>query len=564
MNPKRILIIGGYGSFGARLVQLLKDDARLSLIIAGRDLGKAERFCASLKGAAAVLTPQIFVRGKDGQARLRELGTDLVIDASGPFQAYGTASDDDAYQLPRECIACGTNYVDLADDAAFVEGIAALNEAARKAGVFVLSGLSTCPALTSAIVRALTHDFARVDDVSGGIAPSPYVVMGQNVLRAIASYAGKPVTLWRNGRRDAAPALLSHRRFAIAPPGSVPMPPMRFSLVDVPDLRTMPLVAPSIRHVWFGASIRQRFQHAGIVALSRLVRLGIFKSLRRFVPLMMRVQRRLRWGEHRGGMVVEARGIDAHGAEKVRSFHLLAEGESGPFVPVTAAAALIGRLCDNAPPLPGARAASAELALPDFMPFFTRLGIRTGMRMNSLPASPLYQRILGEAWASRPPEWRAMHDVTQSMTASGKANVQRGKNLLARFVAFIMGFPPAHDLVDVRVRFDVKNGVEKWTRDFGASKFSSTQEEGQGARRHLVIERFGPLAFAMALEVQGSRVQLVPQGWRAFGIPMPRFLAPRVTAHEDVKASRFVFFVRITHPICGLIVQYDGWLKPEP
>lgn len=219
MNPKRILIVGGYGSFGARLVTLLKDDTRLSLIVAGRDLRKAEQFCASLKGVAAILTPQRFVRGRDGEAHLKELAPDLVIDASGPFQAYGKEAGSDPYQLPRAAIACGINYLDLADDAAFVEGIAALDAIARKAQLFVLSGLSTCPALTSAIVRVLASGFARIDEVAGGIAPSPFVDMGRNVLHAIASYAGKPVVLWRDGKKASAPALLSHRCYAIAPPG---------------------------------------------------------------------------------------------------------------------------------------------------------------------------------------------------------------------------------------------------------------------------------------------------------------------------------------------------------
>ena len=35
----------------------------------------------------------------------------------------------------------------------------------------------------------------RVDAIAGGIAPSPYAGLGPNVIRAIAGYAGKPVTL---------------------------------------------------------------------------------------------------------------------------------------------------------------------------------------------------------------------------------------------------------------------------------------------------------------------------------------------------------------------------------
>jgi hypothetical protein len=36
MNATRILILGGYGTFGGRIVELLQDEERLSLIVAGR------------------------------------------------------------------------------------------------------------------------------------------------------------------------------------------------------------------------------------------------------------------------------------------------------------------------------------------------------------------------------------------------------------------------------------------------------------------------------------------------------------------------------------------------
>jgi NAD(P)-dependent dehydrogenase (short-subunit alcohol dehydrogenase family) len=44
----KILILGGYGTFGGRLAQLLADEARLTVVIAGRSRAKAEAFCAGL------------------------------------------------------------------------------------------------------------------------------------------------------------------------------------------------------------------------------------------------------------------------------------------------------------------------------------------------------------------------------------------------------------------------------------------------------------------------------------------------------------------------------------
>jgi hypothetical protein len=51
--------------------------------------------------------------------------------------------------------------------------------------------------------------------------------------------------------------------------------------------------------------------------------------------------------------------------------------------------------------------------------------------------------------------------------------------------------------------------------------------------------------------------------WRAFGMPLPKFLGPCSTAYEAVEDGRFRFHVEIGHPWTGLIVRYRGWLVPK-
>ena len=74
----------------------------------------------------------------------------IIVDASGPFQIYG-----DPYALVRAAIAQGIDYLDLADGSDFVKGIAQFDALARGRGVFVLSGVSSFPVLTAAVVRRL-------------------------------------------------------------------------------------------------------------------------------------------------------------------------------------------------------------------------------------------------------------------------------------------------------------------------------------------------------------------------------------------------------------------------
>src|SRR5690242_3434393 len=116
----KILILGGYGSFGGRLVQLLADEPRLTLIVAGRSATKAQAFCAGIV-AQARLVPMGFDRDSDVGALLEAAAPDVLVDASGPFQDYGA----DPYRVVRAALARGIHYLDLADGAAFVAGIGA-------------------------------------------------------------------------------------------------------------------------------------------------------------------------------------------------------------------------------------------------------------------------------------------------------------------------------------------------------------------------------------------------------------------------------------------------------
>ena len=272
----KVLILGGYGTFGGRLAQLLADEDRLTLVIAGRSHEKAAAFCAKLKPRATAM-PVGFDRDRAIAPQLREIAPDMVVDASGPFQSYGA----DTYRVVTAALALGINYLDLADGSDFVAGIAQFDADARARGLFVLAGVSSFPVLTAAVVRRLEGGMARVDTVTGGIAPSPYANVGLNVIRAIASYAGKPIKLMRDGRPGVGYALVETKRYTIAPPGCLPLRPIRLSLVDVPDLQVLPALWPGLRAVWLGAGPVPEIWHRALNALAFAVRLRLLPTLLR-------------------------------------------------------------------------------------------------------------------------------------------------------------------------------------------------------------------------------------------------------------------------------------------
>jgi len=556
----KILILGGYGTFGGRLAHLLAGEERLTLIIAGRSEFKARAFSTHLaRGARKV--PLAFDRDADVEGQISAAKPDLVVDATGPFQFYG----DDPYRVVKACISHGAHYLDLADGVEFVKGIEQFDEEAKARSLYVLSGVSSFPVLTAAVVRHLSRGLAQVTDIRGGIAPSPYAGVGLNVIRAIAGYAGKPVPLVRGGSRVSGYALTDSFRYTISPPGYAPLRNTRFSLVDVPDLYVLPQMWRELNSIWMGAGPVPAILHRMLSGLAWLVRLRLLPSLSPFARLFHFVTNVVRWGDHRGGMFVSVRGKRPTGELVERSWHLVAEGDDGPYIPSMAVEAIVRRSLNGTEPRAGARPCVDDLGLDDYESLFRARRICTGER-ESMPGTapqPLYRRILGSAWDSLQEPLKAVHGRIADLEAHGLARVDRGQGWLAAVMATAFGFPQASDSVPISVSFQSRGDGELWRRTFGGKSFSSFQTRGEGRSEGLLSERFGPFAFDMALVVDGRNLLFVVRRWSFLGLPLPAGLAPTGNSYEFAEDGRFHFHIEIAHPLSGLIVRYSGWLVPS-
>jgi Domain of unknown function (DUF4166)/Saccharopine dehydrogenase NADP binding domain len=544
----KVLILGGYGAFGGRLALLLAD-TDLHLLIAGRDLTRAQAFCAAFQGHA---DPVLADRASIAQT-LKTHRPDILIDASGPFQDYGPTP----YSVLQACIDTHTNHLDFADGAEFVAGVSQFDAQAKAAGIFALSGVSSFPVLTAAVLRemALSMDIA---EVTGGIAPSPHAGVGLNVLRAVLGYAGAPVPLVREGKPATGRGLAETRRHTVAPPGALPLASLLFSLVDVPDLRAIPTALPQIQSLWMGAGLVPEPLHRLLITLARLrATLGL-PALAPLAPLAYLVLNALKYGDHRGGMFIEATGT-RNGEPVTRSWHMLAEGDDGPFIP----SALIRRAAAGQPPAPGARSGIDALSLADYDTLFAGPAIITGWRDD--PTGPIYEQTLGPAFATLPAALQSLHRPGARSLWSGRATVQRGNSPVAALVALLFSFPAAGADIPVSVTFLTQpDGTETWGRNFDGRLMVSTQEAGRGRNQHLITERFGPFAFGLALVTDGPRLRIIPRRWTLFGLPLPRALMPRGDSYETERNGKFRFHVEIALPVVGPVVTYDGWLDPVP
>ena len=548
----KILVLGGYGVFGGRLAELLSDIPKVELLICGRNLPQAEMFCAAYKGQA-IARPLKLDRDEIAQA-LRIERPSLVVDASGPFQNYG----ESGYNVITACIAAGISYLDFADAADFVFGVSQFDEQAKAAGIFALSGVSSFPVLTAAVLREMAKTMDIIS-VEGGIAPSPYAGIGLNVMRAVVGYAGSPVKLQRGGTQSHGVGLAESRRFTIAVPGRMPLKNIHFSLVDVPDLQVVPPEHPTLTDIWMGAGPVPEVLHR---VLNLLAKARARYKLPTLVPLsrlFYTVLNLMKFGEHRGGMFVRARG--RHDDKIIeQSWHLLAEGDDGPYIPSMAIEAIIRKLLVGEQPHAGARPATHSLELSDYDQLFQGRSIFTGFR-HEKPSASLYQELLGTAFETLLPQVQALHGVSNARQWSGVADVRRGRGILAKIVSYIIGFPRSESDVPISVMFTPEGNGERWTRNFGGKIFSSHQSRGIGKNDYLLVERFGRISVALALVVERDRLFLIPRRWNCFGIPLPKLLLPTGRSFESEKDGKFNFDVEISMPILGLIVGYTGVLE---
>ncbi|HEX8302956.1 SDR family oxidoreductase [Sphingomonas sp.] len=532
----RILVIGGYGGFGARLVRRLLANGH-HILVAGRSGEKAAAFCAGLANAEPVVADRT---NGIGMALARER-PDLVIDAAGPFQGSG-------YTVPEACIAMRIPYLDLADSREFVTGIARLDREAAAASVPIVSGASSVPALSGAVVRALAPPGMPVRAIDIAISASNRAVAGPSVAAAILSYAGKPVKLWRGRRWTSATGWQELRRERFSVSGEAPL--LRWvALAEVPDLDLLPLGIPGHPAVTFRAGTELGFQMLALWLLSWPVRWGWIPSLRSAAPWLHRLQGlTARAGSDRSAMSVTIK------TDRVaRRWTLIASNGDGPEIPTLAAELLAEDMLAGRIP-PGARDAGHLLTLDRFEPLFARFSIRH--EITEWPVVPLYARAMGARFADLPARVREMHVVSGDGGAIGEGNVRRGRGP-AYLIGAVMGFPPSGDH-PLHVAFAEHAGKERWTRDFGGHRFSSElSQAGEG-----VAERFGPLRFVFDLPSDAEGLRMVLRGWTLFGVPMPRFLKPRIDAREWEEDGRFRFEVGVQMPLIGEVVRYRGYLAP--
>ena len=359
-----ILVLGGYGFFGSRICRELATDVGVRLLIGGRDGKRALSFACEL-GLDIDQAVTLDAEAPDLAAHLAELGINTVIHTAGPFQGQG-------YAVAEAAIAAGANYIDLADGRDFVAGIGRLDSAARARGVFVTSGASSLPALSSAVVDRYLPRFRQLESIRHGIG-SGARAPGLATMRGVFGYCGRPFERLEGGRWQTVWGWLQLRRYRFPDPVGTRL----LGNLDVPDLVLFPQRYPSVRTVTFQAGFAGALGHLFVWVAAWLTRLHLLPGLAAFASPLHAISGWLEpWISDKGGMYVSLEGIGQGGERLKLDWHLIAAQNHGPWIPCGASIALARKLASGSMLPHGAFPCMGQLSVADYLSALQNFDIR--------------------------------------------------------------------------------------------------------------------------------------------------------------------------------------------
>ena len=166
-------------------------------------------------------------------------------------------------------------------------------------------------------------------------------------------------------------------------------------------------------------------------------------------------------------------------------------------------------------------------------------------------ASP-HLRALG---AALPLGLQRFHAYVGRRTVCGQATVTIGGKF-GRALLRLLGLHFREGKQTLDVTFMPEGSGTIWERRFGTGRFISRIEaNGVG----FLVETFGPFALRFRLTPDGDAVSWTLQRAAVFGLAIPSFLAPRISAREWLVADKaYAMSVEVALPLFGFVLRYEG------
>ncbi len=156
----KALVMGGTGGMGQGVARDLIKQERIEKVILGDINIDPNRVQEKLRASNKVSLVKIDVNDHTGMvSAIKEV--DVVINCAGPF--YKTA-----VAVAKAAVEAKVNYIDICDDYEAVPILfssADIDQAAKEAGITVLTGMGSDPGTNNVLVKWYADRLDRVDEI---------------------------------------------------------------------------------------------------------------------------------------------------------------------------------------------------------------------------------------------------------------------------------------------------------------------------------------------------------------------------------------------------------------
>jgi hypothetical protein len=175
----------------------------------------------------------------------------------------------------------------------------------------------------------------------------------------------------------------------------------------------------------------------------------------------------------------------------------------------------------------------------------------------------LYARVLGPSWQELHETVRRLHIASQGVRATGTFRVRRG-GWIARRLAWLAGLPQQSDAVPLLLVVTANGEREEWSRSFAGRPFVSRQWKHADG---ILAEHVGLFVQRFRLHVADGSLHYLNHSSAVrlgfISLPLPNWMAPRVTASEIREGDQIIVSVETRLPLVGLLVSYGGTVSIE-
>jgi len=330
----KILVLGGAGDIGSGIAEALCSSPIDRVVVGDINYPKA-RFVAEFLKSRGCNVEAVKVNALDMNS-LRDASSDVdvVVNSVGPFYKYG-------YEIAKNIVSLGLNFVDVCDDYDAVEKILGLNEEAARRGVLGVVGFGWTPGLSNILALHASSELREVDSIDiywvGSAADSRGLAV---VMHLFHSLIGK-VPMYINGSR----VYVEAGSGAVAVEFPKPIGRVKLYYTGHPEPITLPKYVNVRNRVTVRGGLVPPWQSDLAKLLLRLFRVKDDKGVERLSKLVYRIEDVFRWG----GLQLSAVRVDVTGYSRTISLVAMDRMRRLTGIPAALAAIMIasGELSDK-------------------------------------------------------------------------------------------------------------------------------------------------------------------------------------------------------------------------